>query len=162
MSRKPPVKRIFSEKEAAEASREGAVLEQVIASKLQQLVKRLVILAVVVVLAWLAIMKAANLIESRPSTFGDWAGDNGYSSGRTMPQKVDASRTAAIGYCFGGSVVLSMANAGYDLDAVAAFHGGIGLPIWPGEDEVKAKVLVCNGADDPFVTSEQLTNFKNK
>lgn len=77
-------------------------------------------------------------------------------------ENVDADKIGAIGYCFGGSVVLSMANAGFDLDAVAAFHGGIGLPIWPEEDGVKAKVLVCNGADDPFVTAEQLANFKNK
>ena len=77
-------------------------------------------------------------------------------------ENVDADKIGAIGYCFGGSVVLSMANAGFDLDAVAAFHGGIGLPIWPGENGVKAKVLVCNGADDPFVTDEQLVNFKNK
>ncbi|MCP4461088.1 MAG: dienelactone hydrolase family protein [Cytophagales bacterium] len=77
-------------------------------------------------------------------------------------ENVDGDKIGAIGYCFGGSVVLSMANAGFDLDAVAAFHGGIGLPIWPGEEGVKAKILVCNGADDPFVTDEQLVNFKNK
>lgn len=75
---------------------------------------------------------------------------------------VDADRIGAIGYCFGGSVVLSMANAGFDLDAVAAFHGGLGLPIWPGESGVKAKILICNGADDPFVTDKQVVNFKNK
>ena len=42
--------------------------------------------------------------------------------------RTDTSKLAAIGYCFGGSVVLSMANAGYDLDAVAAFHSGVQLP----------------------------------
>ncbi len=38
---------------------------------------------------------------------------------------IDTNKIAAIGYCFGGSVVLSMANAGFDLDAVAAFHSGL-------------------------------------
>lgn len=77
-------------------------------------------------------------------------------------ENVDPDKIAAIGYCFGGSVVLSMANAGYDLDAVVAFHGGVGLPIWPENGSLKANVLVCNGADDPFVTPEQVTMFKNK
>lgn len=76
-------------------------------------------------------------------------------------ENVDPEKIGAIGYCFGGSVVLSMANAGYDLDAVAAFHGGVGLPIWPGENEVKADILICNGADDPFITAESVTNYKN-
>ncbi len=73
---------------------------------------------------------------------------------------VNADKIAAIGYCFGGSVVLSMANAGYDLEAVAAFHSGVQLPMQPSED-VKAKVLVQNGADDPFVSDESVKNFKN-
>jgi dienelactone hydrolase len=72
---------------------------------------------------------------------------------------VDAEKIAAIGYCFGGSVALTMANAGKDLDAVAAFHSGVQLPVMPGED-LKAKVLVCNGADDPFISPESVTAFK--
>lgn len=72
---------------------------------------------------------------------------------------VDADNIAAIGYCFGGSVALSMANAGYDLDAVAAFHSGVQLPIAPSED-IKAKVLVANGADDPFISEESVIAFK--
>jgi dienelactone hydrolase len=77
-------------------------------------------------------------------------------------ENVDPNKIAAIGYCFGGSVVLSMANAGYDLDAVVAFHGGVALPIWPENGSLTANVLVLNGADDPFVTAEQVTMFKNK
>jgi dienelactone hydrolase len=73
---------------------------------------------------------------------------------------VDTEKTAAIGYCFGGSVVLSMANAGLDLDAVAAFHAGLGLPIQPEEGKVKARILVCNGADDPFIPQEQTDAWK--
>lgn len=73
---------------------------------------------------------------------------------------VDQSKIAAIGYCFGGSVVLSMANAGYDLDAVVAFHSGVQLPIQPEEGKLKARVLVMNGADDPFVPKETVEAFK--
>lgn len=74
---------------------------------------------------------------------------------------VDTNQIAAIGYCFGGSVVLSMANAGFDLDAVAAFHSGLELPINP-TDSVKAKVLICNGAADPFIPAEQVDAYKEK
>ncbi|WP_370088269.1 dienelactone hydrolase family protein [Ekhidna sp.] len=73
---------------------------------------------------------------------------------------VDTEKIGAIGYCFGGSVVLSMANAGYDLDAVASFHGGLGLPVMPDSSSLKARVLVANGADDPFVTEQQIADFK--
>ncbi len=72
---------------------------------------------------------------------------------------VDSEQIAAIGYCFGGSVVLSMANAGYDLDAVVAFHAGVALPI-PPSDNIQAKILVANGADDPFVPEDQVHAYK--
>ncbi len=74
-------------------------------------------------------------------------------------ESVDGEKIAAIGYCFGGSVVLTMANSGSDLDAVAAFHSGVALPVMPNKD-LKAKVLVCNGADDPFVSPESIEAFK--
>jgi dienelactone hydrolase len=74
--------------------------------------------------------------------------------------RVDPEKTAAIGYCFGGSVVLSMAFSGADLDAVAAFHAGLQLPVQPEKDQVKAKVLVCNGGADKMVTEDQIKSFK--
>ncbi len=72
---------------------------------------------------------------------------------------VSEDNIAAIGYCFGGSVVLTVANAGYDLSAVAAFHSGVQLPIPPSAD-IKAKILVCNGAADPFISPESVVQFK--
>ncbi len=74
-------------------------------------------------------------------------------------ESVDADKIAAIGYCFGGSVALTMANLGMDLDAVAAFHSGVQLPVMPTTD-IKAKILVCNGADDPFVPQETVVTYK--
>ena len=73
---------------------------------------------------------------------------------------VDADKIAEIGYCFGGSVVLTMANAGVDLDAVAAFHSGLDLPIQPNAETLNVKILVCNGAADPFIPSESVEKFK--
>jgi len=76
--------------------------------------------------------------------------------------KVDVEKIAAIGYCFGGGVVLEMARAGIDLDGVASFHGSLETanPATPGK--VKAKVLVLNGAADTFVTPEQIAVFKKE
>lgn len=74
-------------------------------------------------------------------------------------ETVDPELNAAIGYCFGGSVVLSMARSGADLDGVVSFHGSLGgLP--PISDKVTAKVLVANGADDPFVGKDSIDIFK--
>jgi dienelactone hydrolase len=74
----------------------------------------------------------------------------------------DPERISAIGYCFGGGVVLHMARMGLDLDAVVSFHGSLGThtPAQPGV--VKAKILVCNGGADGFVTPEQIDAFKNE
>jgi len=70
-----------------------------------------------------------------------------------------AGKMAAIGYCFGGHVVLSMAQAGVDLDAVASFHGAI--PTDPVKaDGVKAKVLVCHGAEDGFIPEDHIRTFQ--
>jgi dienelactone hydrolase len=75
---------------------------------------------------------------------------------------VDTQRIAAIGYCFGGGMVLHMARAGMDLDGVASFHGSLGTqtPAEPGR--VKAGVLVLNGAADPFVPAEQVEAFEKE
>lgn len=71
----------------------------------------------------------------------------------------DASRTAAIGYCFGGAVVLHMARRGMDLDGVASFHGSLATsnPAEPGD--LRASVLVLHGADDQFVGPESVGEF---
>lgn len=75
---------------------------------------------------------------------------------------VDPTKIAAIGYCFGGGIVLAMARAGVDIDGVVSFHGslGTGAPAQPGK--IKARILVLNGADDPFTTPAQLAAFKKE
>ena len=75
---------------------------------------------------------------------------------------VDPARIGAVGYCFGGAVVLNMARAGADLAGVAGFHASLGLNTpAPAPGAVKARILVLNGADDPFVKQEQYATFKS-
>jgi dienelactone hydrolase len=74
---------------------------------------------------------------------------------------VNPQRIGAVGYCFGGAVVLNMARTGDDLRAVAGFHASLGLNTpAPAPGTVKAKVLILNGADDPFVKKEQYEALK--
>ena len=74
---------------------------------------------------------------------------------------VDPERTAAIGYCFGGSSVLELARTGADVDAVVSFHGGL-LTGPAGEaEEISAKILVLHGAADPVVPDDDLLAFEN-
>jgi len=80
---------------------------------------------------------------------------------RTQPQ-VDSKRMAAIGFCLGGMTALELARSGADLKGAVSFHGGLTTlkPALAGQ--VKAKVLVCHGALDPFVTLEHVTAFANE
>jgi dienelactone hydrolase len=76
---------------------------------------------------------------------------------REYPQ-VDAAYVAAIGYCFGGYVVLNYAKMGADLKGVVSFHGGIGgVPV--EKKLLKAKILVCHGASDKFVSQKDVDAF---
>lgn len=75
--------------------------------------------------------------------------------------RVDKTKLAAIGYCFGGSSVLELARSGADVKGVVSFHGGLktSMPAEPGA--IKAKILVCHGADDKFVNGE-VPGFKEE
>jgi dienelactone hydrolase len=75
---------------------------------------------------------------------------------------VDPNRIAAIGYCFGGGIVLNMARQGIDLKGVVGFHGGLNAVKTAKPDKIKAKILVLNGAADKFTTSEMLAAFKKE
>lgn len=75
-------------------------------------------------------------------------------------EAVNPEQISAIGYCFGGGIVLQMARRGLDLDLVASFHGSLGTdtPATPGA--IKARVLAFTGGADPFVKPEQVSAFR--
>lgn len=77
----------------------------------------------------------------------------------TESPTVDPRRIGAIGYCFGGAVVLQMAREGVDLRGVVSFHGNLTTqrPAKPGV--VRAKIFVAHGAADQFMSPEQIENF---
>ncbi|MBE2230791.1 MAG: dienelactone hydrolase family protein [Chitinophagaceae bacterium] len=79
---------------------------------------------------------------------------------KKYPQ-TDPANIAAIGYCFGGTQVINMANLGEDLKGVVSFHGGLEV-VKPEKGKLKAQVLVCHGAADPFVPQEQVDKFRQQ
>ena len=76
--------------------------------------------------------------------------------------EVETGAVAAMGYCFGGAIVLHEAKVGADLRAVASFHGSLGSMHAPSPGQVKAKVLVCHGAADSLIPEEDIANFKKE
>jgi dienelactone hydrolase len=78
---------------------------------------------------------------------------------KTYPQAGD--KIAAIGYCFGGGMVLTVAKLGDDLAGVVSFHGNLNV-VPANKDLLKAKILVCHGADDTYVTPAEVDQFKKQ
>jgi dienelactone hydrolase len=75
---------------------------------------------------------------------------------------VDGKRIAAIGYCFGGGIVLEMARAGEPLKGVVSFHGSLKTDHPAKAGKTKARMLVLTGEADPFVPAEQVAAFKKE
>jgi len=74
-------------------------------------------------------------------------------------KQVDPQRVAAIGYCFGGTVVIELARSGAELGGVVSFHGGLDSPTPADGKNIRCKVLAIHGADDPFEPAADLTAF---
>jgi dienelactone hydrolase len=99
-----------------------------------------------------SVMKNLTVMESRFNAARDQL---------AKQASVNPRRIGAVGYCFGGAVVLNMARAGADLAAVAGYHASLGLDTSaPAPGTVKAKILILNGADDPFAKREQYDALK--
>ena len=74
----------------------------------------------------------------------------------------DTTRLAAIGFCFGGTVVLELARSGAELDGFVSFHGGLNTPQPENTRSISGAVLVLHGADDPYVKTEEVLRFQEE
>lgn len=72
---------------------------------------------------------------------------------------VDASKVAAMGFCFGGTTAIELAKSGAPLKGVVSFHGGLDAPVAGDSKNIKGKVLVLHGAADPFVKQADIDAF---
>lgn len=101
---------------------------------------------------------------------GQYKGDRALLRGRVNAglaklksySRVDSSKVAAIGYCFGGTTVLELARSGADVRGVVSFHGGLGSPKPEDARSIRCKVLALHGADDPFVPNDEVLGFQKE
>ena len=100
---------------------------------------------------------------------GKFKGDRGLLRARVnaaldvlekQPQ-CDTKRVAAIGYCFGGTTVLELARSGADIAGIVTFHGGLDTPTRDAKN-IKCKVLICHGADDPYVPATDVAALQDE
>jgi dienelactone hydrolase len=80
----------------------------------------------------------------------------------TANKRVAPGKIGAVGYCFGGTGVLEIARSGAEVLGVVSFHGGLGTPTPEDAKNIKGRVLVCHGADDPFVKADEVAAFKSE
>ncbi len=100
-----------------------------------------------------AYKKDRNLVRERAKAAYEYV--KGY-------ELVDPERIAAMGYCFGGMAVLEMARARMDLKGVITFHGALDTPTPAKKGDIKSKILIFHGAQDPFVTMEDVSKFQQE
>ncbi len=79
-----------------------------------------------------------------------------------IKQGADADHIAVIGFCFGGSGAIEAARGGLPVKGAVSFYGGLGKDATRTNMPVKAKVLVLHGADDPFVSADEIKNFQKE
>jgi dienelactone hydrolase len=77
-------------------------------------------------------------------------------------EHADSARVAAIGYCFGGTLSLELARGGAGLQAVVGFHSGLATDRPAAAGRITAPVLVCIGAEDPFIPADQRLAFEEE
>jgi dienelactone hydrolase len=85
----------------------------------------------------------------------------GFDALRARPE-VDPARIAAIGFCFGGTMSLELARGGADIRAAIGFHSGLATVAPDDAKHIKARVLVCIGADDPAIPAEERAAFEQE
>ena len=76
--------------------------------------------------------------------------------------RVDPDKLGAMGYCFGGMAVLELARSGSSVAGVVSFHGNLDTPDPNDAKNIKGKVLVLHGAEDPVVPPAQVAAFQNE
>lgn len=76
--------------------------------------------------------------------------------------QVDSNQLAVMGYCFGGTTALELGRSGADVKGIVSFHGGLETPRVEDAKNIKGKVLVLHGADDPSVPPQQVQAFEDE
>jgi dienelactone hydrolase len=73
---------------------------------------------------------------------------------------VDGKKLGAIGYCFGGSTALTLANSGSDIAVAVSFHGALPIPEEADAKKIKTRILICHGAADAFIKEDTIQKMR--
>ena len=103
--------------------------------------------------------KLSRALRAQPAVLRNRA--NAGLKALTSNPRVDPSRVAAVGYCFGGTVILELVYSGAPLAGAVTFHAGLTTPEADDLPNVRTRLLICHGADDTFETPEQITAFQD-
>jgi dienelactone hydrolase len=105
--------------------------------------------------------EAGQLIKQLTENFPEWQ-KRANASLEVLKQQpsCDASRLAAIGYCFGGSTALVLACSGADLGAVVTFHASLAAPSAEQARAIQPSIVICHGALDSFTSEETIAKFR--
>ncbi len=76
--------------------------------------------------------------------------------------EVNTEKLAAIGFCYGGKVVLDLARSGADIKAVVTFHAVLAASAPAEKGKVKAEILVLHGELDSMVTLDNVASFRQE
>jgi dienelactone hydrolase len=107
-----------------------------------------------------AVMPLINELRADPFRIRARAG--GALAALAARPEVSGKPIAAIGYCFGGTMALELARGGADIKSVAGFHSGLATTRPEDAADIKARILVCIGADDPGIPPEQRAAFETE
>lgn len=77
-------------------------------------------------------------------------------------ETVDSEKLAVTGFCFGGMTALELGRSGAPLKSIVSFHGNLDSPAPNDGKNIKARVLVLHGADDPWVPPTQVADFEKE
>ena len=101
--------------------------------------------------------KVGPAIQALYSNRGEWRARARAALDALLAQpQVDGQRVAAIGFCFGGTTAIELMRSGAPLAAVATFHAGLLAELPEDAGRVRARLLVCHGAEDPLVKKEAI------
>lgn len=76
--------------------------------------------------------------------------------------KSDTAKIACIGYCFGGMASIELGRSGAPIKGIVSFHGSLDSPAPADGKNIKAKVLILHGADDPFISAKDMAAFQQE
>jgi dienelactone hydrolase len=106
------------------------------------------------------VMGVVGALKANPERIRERAG--GALAALCARSEVDITSVAAIGFCLGGTISLELARSGADIKGVVGFHSGLATTRRDDAPNIRARVVVCIGADDPGIQPDERAAFEQE